>query len=123
MAGAAAALGDQGNILGRASPLGPVLSEFYAKQGAKRTATEQTQDFFGLAGMEGKATKGQILAVYNQLEKIDTMEAVGKERVANVIAEDRVGKSAQGIMDDLKFAASHLEEVARQLRKVFTGER
>lgn len=110
-----------GNVIGRASPAGQTADAFYSRLGAKRTAAEQTQEFFGMSGT--KATKEQILGVYKTLRNLNELEAGGKSRVGSIIAEARVAEEGKSVADDLEFAAKHLSDVARELLNVFKGKR
>ena len=111
-----------GNVIGRASPGGQEMASFYGKMGARRTAAEQTEDFFGIAG--SKATREQILAVYSQLRDINALEAAGKARVGDITSQARVDEGVAAVAADLEFAAKNLGEVTRQLSNIlFPGRR
>jgi hypothetical protein len=108
-----------GNLIGRASPAGQEMASFYGKMGARRNATEQTQDFFGMTGE--KASDKQILSIYEHFKMMNQMDVDGRTHTGTVVVQNRVANESASVISDLKFAASHLEEVTRALYDILSG--
>jgi hypothetical protein len=114
---AASVVGGLGDMVGRATPIGRVASQFYGKLGAAQSATDRTAAAFGMAG--ASASKDQILGVYRAFKQIEELKAASQENVRNSIGEQRTDDIFLSTVKDLTFAVKNFTEVLKQFGALF----
>lgn len=105
-----------GDILGRGTPVGAEAGKFWGRLGAANNATDKTVESLGMAG--SKASKENILAVYNMHKMMETLSSDSKARVTSVIGEHRMQQLLEQISKDMKFTASNLSSVIQELGRL-----